>query len=259
MTRLVVGLGNPGPEYERTRHNAGFLTIDLLAENLRATYWKDTCGAKVAVVRVGDDDLVLAKPQTFMNLSGSSLKRLIDDGQEPGPHVFVTGPYLEGAGNQIMQVRTLRGPDGPVREALEKGLAQGAIRRFDTLEDLARAYEMPVPAFLEEVARFNGHVEKQRDPDFECKIFPDAKPNTTAPFYAARLWPRVHHTMGGLAIDERAQVQGFDLRPVPGLYAAGEVTGGVHGAVRLGSVAMADCVVFGRIAGANAARERPWS
>jgi len=79
MTRLIVGLGNPGPEYERTRHNAGFLTIDLLAENLRATYWKDTCGAKVAVVRVGDDDLVLAKPQTFMNLSGSSLKRLIEE------------------------------------------------------------------------------------------------------------------------------------------------------------------------------------
>lgn len=79
MTRLIVGLGNPGPEYERTRHNAGFLTIDLLAENLRATYWKDSCGAKVAVVRFGDDELVLAKPQTFMNLSGSSVKRLIDE------------------------------------------------------------------------------------------------------------------------------------------------------------------------------------
>lgn len=79
MTRLIVGLGNPGPEYERTRHNAGFLTIDLLAENLRATYWKDACGAKVAVVRMGDDELVLAKPQTFMNLSGSSVKRLIEE------------------------------------------------------------------------------------------------------------------------------------------------------------------------------------
>ena len=79
MTRLVVGLGNPGPEYERTRHNAGFLTVDLLGENLRATYWKDQGGAKVAVVRFGDEDLVLAKPQTFMNVSGGSVKRLAEE------------------------------------------------------------------------------------------------------------------------------------------------------------------------------------
>ena len=78
MTRLVVGLGNPGPEYALTRHNAGFATVDLLGENLRATYWKDECGAKVAVVRMGDGDLVLAKPQTFMNLSGASVKRLVE-------------------------------------------------------------------------------------------------------------------------------------------------------------------------------------
>lgn len=78
MTRLVVGLGNPGLEYELTRHNAGFLTVDLLAENLRANYWKDEAGAKVAVVRLGDDDLALAKPLTFMNVSGRSVKRLSD-------------------------------------------------------------------------------------------------------------------------------------------------------------------------------------
>ncbi len=78
MTRLVVGLGNPGPEYELTRHNAGFLTVDLLGENLRASYWKDEAGAKVAVVRVGDGELVLAKPQTFMNVSGASIRRLVD-------------------------------------------------------------------------------------------------------------------------------------------------------------------------------------
>jgi succinate dehydrogenase/fumarate reductase flavoprotein subunit len=62
--------------------------------------------------------------------------------------------------------------------------------------------------------------------------------------------------MGGLAINKDAQVIGFDLKPVKALYAAGEATGGVHGAVRLGSCAMADCVVFGRIAGRNAAAEK---
>ena len=143
--------------------------------------------------------------------------------------------------------------------ALEKGLASGAIRKFDTLEALAQYYNIPQAALLEEVARWNGYVEKKKDPQFDCMIFPDAKPTVMPPFYAARLWPRVHHTMGGLVIDTNAQVTGFNMKPVPGLYAAGEVTGGVHGAVRLGSVAMADCVVFGRIAGRNAAAEKPWS
>jgi PTH1 family peptidyl-tRNA hydrolase len=75
---LVVGLGNPGREYASTRHNAGFLVIDLLGDDLRASYWKDQGGAKVAVVRFGGEDLVLAKPQTFMNLSGSSVKKLAE-------------------------------------------------------------------------------------------------------------------------------------------------------------------------------------
>lgn len=78
MTRMIVGLGNPGPEYVRTRHNAGFLAIDLLADNLRATYWKEQGGAKVAVVRFGDEDLVLAKPQSFMNVSGGPVKKLAE-------------------------------------------------------------------------------------------------------------------------------------------------------------------------------------
>ncbi len=84
-----MGLGNPGPEYELTRHNAGFLVVDLLGENLRASYWKDEAGAKVASVRLGDDELVLAKPQTFMNLSGKSVKRLVASYDVPVPELIV--------------------------------------------------------------------------------------------------------------------------------------------------------------------------
>jgi succinate dehydrogenase/fumarate reductase flavoprotein subunit len=105
------------------------------------------------------------------------------------------------------------------------------------------------------VSRWNGFVEKKKDADFDCMIFPDSRPTVKAPYYAMRLWPRVHHTMGGLVINTRAQVIGLDMNPIPGLYAAGEVTGGIHGAVRLGSVAMADCVIFGRMAGQNAGDE----
>lgn len=76
MARIVVGLGNPGPEYANTRHNAGFKVVDLLSENLRVSYWKDEAGAKVGIVRFGDDDLLLAKPQTYMNLSGKAVAKL---------------------------------------------------------------------------------------------------------------------------------------------------------------------------------------
>jgi len=113
-------------------------------------------------------------------------------------------------------------------------------------------------AFRQEVARWNSFVEKKQDDDFGCMIFKDAKPTVIPPFYAARLWPKVHHTMGGLVINKNAQVIGFDMKTVKGLYAAGEVTGGVHGAVRLGGDAMADCIVFGRIAGKNAANDKAW-
>ena len=68
-----------------------------------------------------------------------------------------------------------------------------------------------------------------------------------------RLWPRVHYTMGGLAIDPKARVLAADGKVIPGLYAAGEITGGVHGMVRLGTVSIVDCLIFGRIAGKSAA------
>jgi PTH1 family peptidyl-tRNA hydrolase len=65
------------------------LAVDLLGEDLRATYWKDRAGAKVAAVRFGEDDLVLAKPQTFMNLSGSSVKKLIEEYGTPLAEVII--------------------------------------------------------------------------------------------------------------------------------------------------------------------------
>ena len=79
---LVVGLGNPGDEYAHTRHNAGFDTIDLLADEWGATYWKNKCGALVAEVKpaaLGGEEVVLAKPQSFMNLSGGPVSKLMKE------------------------------------------------------------------------------------------------------------------------------------------------------------------------------------
>ena len=74
-----------------------------------------------------------------------------------------------------------------------------------------------------------------------------------APYYAIKVAPGVHHTMGGVKINTNTEVINTDANVIEGLYAAGEVTGGVHGANRLGGNAVADFVVFGRIAGAQAA------
>lgn len=88
----------------------------------------------------------------------------------------------------------------------------------------------------------------------------NAKPMGTGPWYCSLLSPKVHHCMGGVETNSLGQVIDISTdKPIPGLYAAGESTGGVHGAVRLGSCATMDCLVNGRIAGANAAKESAWS
>lgn len=74
---LIVGLGNPGAEYAETRHNAGFMVVDRLAEELGARYWKNEGGALTAKVLYKGQDLILAKPQSFMNTSGGPVKSLM--------------------------------------------------------------------------------------------------------------------------------------------------------------------------------------
>ncbi|MDH4138980.1 MAG: aminoacyl-tRNA hydrolase [Coriobacteriia bacterium] len=89
MALIVAGLGNPGPEFADTRHNAGFKVVDLLAENLRASYWKDEAGAKTSTIRFDDDDLVLAKPQSFMNISGKAVVKLLQTYEVPVESLIV--------------------------------------------------------------------------------------------------------------------------------------------------------------------------
>lgn len=74
---LIVGLGNPGDEHADTRHNAGFRAVDLLAPEVNARYWKSECGALAATGAYRDHDLILAKPQSFMNASGGPVKKLM--------------------------------------------------------------------------------------------------------------------------------------------------------------------------------------
>ncbi|WP_428770835.1 flavocytochrome c [Treponema sp. HNW] len=144
--------------------------------------------------------------------------------------------------------------DQGVRESLKaiEGYAkQGLLTEGASLAELAGKLNIPADVLEAEVKRYNGFASAKKDGDFGRADMP--RKIEKAPFYAVEVNPAVHHTMGGLAINNKAEVLTADGTVVPGLFAAGEVTGGVHGANRLGGNAMADIAVYGKIAGTNAA------
>ena len=130
-------------------------------------------------------------------------------------------------------------------------ITKGYTKQGATYEELAKEIEVDPAAFAATMEKWNGCVEAKTDADFGRTSF--ANPLNTAPYYAIKVSAGVHHTMGGVVINSSTEVLKEDGSVIPGLFAAGEVTGGVHGANRLGGTAVADFVVFGRIAGARAA------
>lgn len=137
--------------------------------------------------------------------------------------------------------------------SIERALKKGVVRTFDALAGLAEFYGLDGTELAATVDRFNSCVDRRTDGEFGKPIIENACRIEHPPFYAMRLWPKVHHTMGGVGIDVEARVLDLESNAIPRLFAAGEVAGGVHGACRLGSCAITDCLVFGRIAGKNAA------
>jgi len=133
----------------------------------------------------------------------------------------------------------------------------GYLVTGETLEELAAAMEFDqaaTEALLETVETWSGYVSSGVDADFSRDIGTPLTDLSSGPYYAVNVGPGIHHCMGGVKINTEAQVISTDGNPIPGLYACGEVTGGIHGANRLGGNAVADIVVFGRIAGENAAK-----
>ena len=120
----------------------------------------------------------------------------------------------------------------------------------DTAEDLAKEMNIDPATLAETIEKWNSYVEKKEDPDFGRTSFAE---KLEGPYYALTVQPGIHHTMGGLKIDSSAAVLTESGEVIPGLFAAGEVTGGVHGSNRLGGNAVADFIVYGKIAGASAA------
>jgi flavocytochrome c len=142
------------------------------------------------------------------------------------------------------------------RDKLHIILNNGEMRRFDSLAALAQGFKMPVDALTASIANYNAMLKAGKDTEFG-KDF--AKTKSVAvengPFFACPVYPKFNYSQGGIAIDARARaISGFDDTVIPGLYIAGEASGGVHGAVRVTGCSTVDCTVFGRIAGAEAVR-----
>ncbi len=136
-------------------------------------------------------------------------------------------------------------------KAIEKYVKAELTVQADTIEGLAEQLGIDPAVLSKTLADWNEAVKNQRDPLFERTTGMNAD-LTTPPYYAIKVAPGIHHTMGGVKIDASAQVINTEGKAIPGLFAAGEVTGGVHGGNRLGGNAVADFVIFGRISAQSA-------
>ncbi|MGX7025215.1 flavocytochrome c [Vagococcus hydrophili] len=133
------------------------------------------------------------------------------------------------------------------KKEYESLINRGLLVKADTVEEAAKHFEIDAKELQKTVDTYNRYAKDGKDKDFnkrgELVAFGEG------PYYIMKSIPAVHHTMGGLTINTKAQLLDGDKKVIPHVYAAGEVTGDVHGTNRLGSDAIADIIVFGRIAG----------
>ena len=205
--------------------------------------------ASAVTGQLADGLLVPSQYYMFVNQEGD---RFVNEYAERDTLAFAalsqTGGIFYHIADQEM-IPTLQ--NKATQEDVDAMAEKGILYKADTLEALAEMIGCPADHLIASVEAYNSYVDAGADPDFGKNVF--GTKIETAPFYAVIEKPSVHHTMGGVAINPNAEVLDGSDQPIPGLYAAGEVTGGVHAGNRLGGNAIADCFVFGRIAGRNAA------
>jgi fumarate reductase flavoprotein subunit len=137
-------------------------------------------------------------------------------------------------------------------KAADEYIAKGFVVSAEGPRELAEKLGMDYHTFLATLERYNGFVENQYDEDFGRKTAL-RNPIKDGPFHAIRIAPGVHHTMGGVTINAETEVLDKQHQVIPGVFAAGEVAGGIHGGNRIGGNAVADIIVFGTQAGHQAA------
>ncbi|MDO4547986.1 MAG: flavocytochrome c [Clostridia bacterium] len=132
---------------------------------------------------------------------------------------------------------------------IDVGILKGP---FETIEDVAEFMNADTASVRETFDAWNGYVANENDPEFNSS-FTWIRDLSEGPWYCAQVAPGIHHTMGGLKINTSTEVIATTGEAIPGLFAAGEVTGGVHGGNRVGGNAILDCLVFGKTAGDSSA------
>ncbi|BDH45556.1 flavocytochrome c [Salmonella enterica subsp. enterica serovar Choleraesuis] len=137
-------------------------------------------------------------------------------------------------------------------KAADEYIAKGLVTSASSPRELAEKLGMDEHQLLATLERYNGFVEAQNDTDFG-RTTALRNPINAGPFYAIRIAPGVHHTMGGVTINTETEVLNTEHQVIPGAYAAGEVAGGIHGGNRIGGNAVADIIIFGTLAGQQAA------
>lgn len=210
-------------------------TVDMDQIQIHPTVQADTAALITEGLRGDGAILVNAEGQRFIDEVGT---RDVVSAAE----IAQTGSY-----SWLVMDQAMADASSVIQGYIEKGYTVTG----ETYEALAEEMGVDGAAFEETMNNWNTYVENQEDPDFGRTSFADAL--DTAPYYAVKVTAGIHHTMGGLTIDTDAHVLDVDGNVIPGLYAAGEVTGGIHGANRLGGNAVSDFVVYGRIAGTQAA------
>ncbi|NLO84504.1 MAG: flavocytochrome c [Clostridiales bacterium] len=189
----------------------------------------------------------------FINKEGN---RFVDEGERRD---VMTSALFEQTDNYMwIVVDSHSYPTGDVKnnfnESADELVAAGRAVKGETIEELAENMGVPVENLVAAVEDFNAHVETKEADAFGRTLYSEKL--DMGPFYAGARVPTVHHTMGGIQINVDAQVLNVNGDVIPGLYAAGEVTGGIHGTNRLGGNALTDILVFGRIAGESAAESK---
>ncbi len=198
-----------------------------------------------------EDIRTSGRNRIFVNKEG---KRFVNEGAERD--VLCKNIFAQPDGTYWVVVNTLRYPDPDEPDAngatINNMLALQHIVTGETVDELAKAMDVDAANLQASIDAYNAVVGGAED-EFGFDNTADAA-MVDGPWYACRKVPTVHHTMGGIHVNVESEAVSADGKVIPGLYAAGEVTGGIHGSNRLGGNAIADCMTFGRNAGTNAAK-----
>ena len=213
----------------------GAATVDMEQIQIHPTVQADTAALITEGLRGDGAILVNANGERFIDEVGTRDVVSAAEIAQPGSFSWLV------VDNRMVEASSV----------IQGYIKKGMMLQGDTFEALADKLGVPADTFKATMEKWNGYVANKEDPDFGRTSF--ANPLDTAPFYAVKVTAGTHHTMGGLKIDPETHVLNTAGEIIPGLFAAGEVTGGVHGGNRLGGNAVADFVVFGRIAGEQAA------